>query len=156
MIGSAAATPYKSPLMFTSIIWCQSSVFSAESGEFLGYIHRLLLGEERFYDDIFADMKVPYVPVRWRRDVNPDEESIEADEKQARVLPSDSAEVGEAYVFTALDATSRMVISFHVGRRDQANANLFMQDLRARLHVMPMLVLSTISWSYTRWMAEAS
>ena len=43
----------------------------AESGLFLQRIHRLLLGEDGFYDDVFAAMGVPYEPVRWRRDVNP-------------------------------------------------------------------------------------
>jgi IS1 family transposase len=60
--------------------------------------------------------------------------------KQARVTAEDSPEIGEAYVFTALDSTSRMVISFHVGKRDQVNADLFMADLRSRLHVMPSIV----------------
>ncbi len=36
----------------------------AESGQFLDWMHKLLLGEERFYDEIFASMKVPYQPVR--------------------------------------------------------------------------------------------
>jgi 2-oxoglutarate dehydrogenase E1 component len=49
----------------------------AESGLFLQRIHRLLLGEDGFYDGVFAAMGVPYEPVRWRRDVNPmDSESI--------------------------------------------------------------------------------
>jgi 2-oxoglutarate dehydrogenase E1 component len=43
----------------------------AESGLFLQRIHRLLLGEDGFYDDVFASMGVPYEPVRWRRDINP-------------------------------------------------------------------------------------
>jgi IS1 family transposase len=60
--------------------------------------------------------------------------------KQARVTAEDSAEVGEAYTFTAMDATSRMVVSFHVGKRDQANADAFMADLRSRLSVMPSIV----------------
>ncbi len=33
-IGSTAATPLRTPLIFTSTIWCQSSVFSEETGEF--------------------------------------------------------------------------------------------------------------------------
>ncbi|MBN9609965.1 MAG: alpha-ketoglutarate decarboxylase [Actinobacteria bacterium 69-20] len=37
----------------------------AESGEFLKRIHALLLGESGFYDDVFADLRVPYEPVRW-------------------------------------------------------------------------------------------
>ena len=43
----------------------------AESGEFLGWIHRLLLGEESFYDEIFASLAVPYEPARWRVDTSP-------------------------------------------------------------------------------------
>jgi 2-oxoglutarate decarboxylase len=50
----------------------------AESGLFLQRVHRLLLGEDGFYDDVFAAMGVPYEPVRWRRDVNPmDSEAVQ-------------------------------------------------------------------------------
>ncbi|HVV37934.1 MAG TPA: multifunctional oxoglutarate decarboxylase/oxoglutarate dehydrogenase thiamine pyrophosphate-binding subunit/dihydrolipoyllysine-residue succinyltransferase subunit [Acidimicrobiales bacterium] len=44
----------------------------AESGEFLQWVHKFLLGEEAFYDDIFRSMGVPYEPVRWRRDATGD------------------------------------------------------------------------------------
>jgi 2-oxoglutarate decarboxylase len=40
----------------------------AESGMFLQRVHELLIGEDGFYDGIFASMGVPYEPVRWRRD----------------------------------------------------------------------------------------
>ena len=40
----------------------------AQSGEFLQKIHQLLLGEDGFYDDIFAALRIPYEPVRWVRD----------------------------------------------------------------------------------------
>jgi 2-oxoglutarate decarboxylase len=43
----------------------------AESGEFLGRVEELLLGEDRFYEEIFASMGVPYVPVEWRADERP-------------------------------------------------------------------------------------
>ncbi|MFN3240271.1 MAG: multifunctional oxoglutarate decarboxylase/oxoglutarate dehydrogenase thiamine pyrophosphate-binding subunit/dihydrolipoyllysine-residue succinyltransferase subunit [Planctomycetota bacterium] len=36
----------------------------AESGQFLDWMHKLLLGDENFYDDIFRSMNVPYQPVR--------------------------------------------------------------------------------------------
>jgi len=58
----------------------------AESGEFLGHIQRLLLGEEEFYDEVFRSMHVPYVPARWHQDVNPAHDSKEAIQKHARVL----------------------------------------------------------------------
>jgi multifunctional 2-oxoglutarate metabolism enzyme len=58
----------------------------AESGEFLARMHRLLLGEDDFYADVFASMTVPYVPVQWHKDIRPSGDSLEAVEKQARVL----------------------------------------------------------------------
>jgi len=39
----------------------------AQSGEFLRRIHQLLLADE-FYDEIFAALRIPYDPVRWRVD----------------------------------------------------------------------------------------
>ncbi len=40
----------------------------AGSGEFLRIIHELLLGERGFYDEIFADLRIPYQPIRWATD----------------------------------------------------------------------------------------
>ncbi len=40
----------------------------AESGLFLKKVHELLLGEDDFYDRVFADMRVPYEAVKWRVD----------------------------------------------------------------------------------------
>ncbi|MGH1493269.1 MAG: 2-oxo acid dehydrogenase subunit E2, partial [Acidimicrobiales bacterium] len=40
----------------------------AESGLFLKKVHELLLGEDGFYDSLFADMAVPYEAVKWRID----------------------------------------------------------------------------------------
>jgi 2-oxoglutarate dehydrogenase E1 component len=41
----------------------------AQSGEFLQRIHRLLLGEDGFYDEIFASLQIPYEPIRWVKDI---------------------------------------------------------------------------------------
>ena len=41
----------------------------AQSGDFLRRIHQLLLGEDGFYDDVFAALHIPYEPVRWVRDI---------------------------------------------------------------------------------------
>ncbi len=58
----------------------------AESGELLRRIHQFLLGEDRFYDEIFAAMGIPYVPARWATDSNPPPGSRPWAEKQARVF----------------------------------------------------------------------
>ncbi|MEU4198159.1 multifunctional oxoglutarate decarboxylase/oxoglutarate dehydrogenase thiamine pyrophosphate-binding subunit/dihydrolipoyllysine-residue succinyltransferase subunit [Kribbella sp. NPDC026611] len=56
----------------------------AQSGEFLRRIHQLLLGAERFYDEIFQSLRIPYEPIRWAADLpHSHEEDIS---KQARIL----------------------------------------------------------------------
>ncbi len=40
----------------------------AESGAFLGRLQSLLQGDDDFYDRIFADLKLPYHPVKWEPD----------------------------------------------------------------------------------------
>ncbi|ONI84339.1 alpha-ketoglutarate decarboxylase [Actinosynnema sp. ALI-1.44] len=41
----------------------------AESGEFLRRIHQLLLGDDKFYDDVFTSLRIPYEPIRWVQDI---------------------------------------------------------------------------------------
>ncbi|WP_437275452.1 IS1 family transposase [Sorangium sp. So ce375] len=57
--------------------------------------------------------------------------------KQARVTEKDPAEHGDAYLYVALDANTKLAISFHVGKRDGENTETFIKDLRARLTVVP-------------------
>ncbi len=40
----------------------------AESGAFLAKLQQLLQGEDNFYDGIFRELKIPYMPVRWQTD----------------------------------------------------------------------------------------
>jgi 2-oxoglutarate decarboxylase len=62
----------------------------AESGDFLRRLHQLLLGEDGFYDEVFASLRIPYTPVRWMPDVRVSHEG--QIDKEARVI-----EVIEAY-----------------------------------------------------------
>jgi IS1 family transposase len=65
--------------------------------------------------------------------------------KEARCDPSkDPAEWGDVYSFLAIDSTAKIVISFHVGKRDQASTDTFIADLRARLRVVPHI--TTDGW----------
>lgn len=60
--------------------------------------------------------------------------------KQARATPEHlAAGCGEQYTFTALAMPSRYVVTWKVGRRDEATADAFIADLRARLVVMPAM-----------------
>ncbi len=44
----------------------------AGSGEFLKIVHQLLIGEEHFYEELFAAMRVPSDPIHWAQDINVD------------------------------------------------------------------------------------
>ncbi len=56
----------------------------AQSGDFLRRIHALLLGEEEFYDEIFAALRIPYEPIRWAQDIATSHDDQIG--KQARIL----------------------------------------------------------------------
>ncbi len=99
MIGYDAAHQGMSPQTLSSLgvskvmnITCTYDhrvIQGAESGQFLEYIHSLLLGEEKFYEMLFADLHMPFAPVKW----SPDTSTVsfgggaaqEQIEKQARV-----------------------------------------------------------------------
>jgi len=55
----------------------------AQSGDFLRRIHEILLGEGSFYDEIFAALRIPYVPIRWVNDIQSGKDN--AVSKTARV-----------------------------------------------------------------------
>ncbi len=56
----------------------------AQSGDFLRQVHRLLLGEDGFYDEIFEDLRIPYEPIRWVQDISATHDDDVA--KSARVI----------------------------------------------------------------------
>lgn len=56
----------------------------AQSGEFLGQVHKYLLGQDGFYDEIFRALRIPYEPIRWNADIATSHDD-EID-KQARIL----------------------------------------------------------------------
>jgi 2-oxoglutarate decarboxylase len=47
----------------------------AGSGEFLKIVHELLIGQRNFYEDIFAALRIPYVPIQWAEDISVNESS---------------------------------------------------------------------------------
>ncbi|MBI2873238.1 MAG: IS1 family transposase [Chloroflexi bacterium] len=54
--------------------------------------------------------------------------------KQRHVLDTENpAEVGDFYTWVAIDADSKVVPAFRVGKRDAANAHAFITDLASRL-----------------------
>ena len=41
----------------------------AGSGEYLKKVHELLIGGDNFYEDIFASLRIPYMPIHWAEDI---------------------------------------------------------------------------------------
>ena len=93
----------------------------------------LTIGEgcQRLHDRLVLDLACSLIEL--------DEQWSFILKKEARVTPKDGPDVGDVWTWVALDRTSRLTISFIVGKRDQATADAFVADLRARLVVMPQV-----------------
>jgi IS1 family transposase len=65
-------------------------------------------------------------------------------QKQLTAEEKLGTELGDQYVFVALDAETKLVPAFSVGRRTAAMAGMFMRDLRAR--IVTRFQLSTDSY----------
>jgi 2-oxoglutarate dehydrogenase E1 component len=102
----------------------------AESGEFLAKVHRLLLGEDGFYEAVFRSMGVPYVPVRWREDQRA-ESDLEAAEKQARVYQLINMYRVRGHLIADLDPLEAKPPSMHP-ELDPASFGLTIWDLERR------------------------
>jgi IS1 family transposase len=96
----------------------------------------LALGEgcDRLHNRLVRDLSCSLVDM--------DEQWGWVKKKGPRVTAEDPADIGEQWTWVALDRSSRLAISYHVGRRDQVSANAFLADLRSRLVVMPQLMTS--------------
>src|SRR3984957_1288289 len=53
--------------------------------------------------------------------------------KQKNVPEEKQGEAGDVWTWTALDADSKLIVSWFVGNRDAESANFFMQDVATRL-----------------------
>ncbi len=79
----------------------------AESGLFLNKIHEYLVGEHRFYDEIFESLEITYPPLRWAEDYNPSlfgtDHSFEQTVKQAKVLQLINAYRRDGHILADID-----------------------------------------------------
>lgn len=69
--------------------------------------------------------------------------------KQKNLRPGDAARgLGDVWTFVAIDADTRMVPSYFVGKRDSYSANTFVEDLAARLDSQRVQVSSDALVAY--------
>jgi 2-oxoglutarate dehydrogenase E1 component len=89
----------------------------AESGAFLALVHELLIGERAFYNTIFADLGIPYPPLRWNRDRNPfflpSDHQREQTIKEARVIELINAYRVRGHLLADIDPLHALPILYH-------------------------------------------
>jgi len=109
----------------------------AESAEFLDYLNRLLIGEDRFYDQIFAALKIPFEPVRWANDNtiinsrgNIDEE--EAIEKSSYVIMMINAYRVRGHLLASINPLG--FLSYYCPELDPAYYGFTIWDLDRYFH----------------------
>ena len=89
----------------------------AESGAFLALVHELLIGKHNFYDEIFADLGIPYKPMHWAIDRNPalfgGDRSHEQMVKQVRVRELINAYRIRGHLIADTDPLHAMPLRYH-------------------------------------------
>ncbi len=65
---------------------------------------------------------------------------------QRRLPMNAPAEWGDQYVWIALDSITKMVLGFHVGKREAVSANEFMRDLSERIDGRFQLTTDGLRW----------
>ncbi|WP_437794240.1 IS1 family transposase [Sorangium sp. So ce693] len=90
-------------------------------------------GCARLHDRLVRDLTCPLVDL--------DEMHSWCGRRQVHVDPAqhDAATSGEQWIWAAICRTSKLVIAWHVGKRDQESADALVEDVRARLTVMPQI-----------------
>src|SRR4030095_9881986 len=89
----------------------------AESGAFLARVHELLLGENKFYDEIFTDLGIAHAPMRWSVDRNPlflgGDQMHEQSIRQARVMELINAYRVRGHLLADIDQLPGMPVLYH-------------------------------------------
>jgi IS1 family transposase len=83
---------------------------------------------ERVFDRIVRDARPRFVQA--------DELWSFVHTKEAHIGIGDPKEWGDAYTFMALDSETKLILSYHVGKRDGASALAFVRDLSERIDPM--------------------
>src|SRR5436190_5679349 len=104
----------------------------AESGAFLARVHELLLGKDKFYENIFADLEIPHAPLRWNVDRNPlflgADQMHEQSVRQARVMELINAYRVRGHLLADIDPLHALPLLYHP-ELDIETYNLTIWDL---------------------------
>ncbi|WP_441290211.1 IS1 family transposase [Sorangium sp. KYC3313] len=90
-------------------------------------------GCARLHDRLVRDLTSPLV------DLDEQHSWCKVRQKQLDPAKHSAAEMGEQWTWAAICRTSKLIIAWHVGKRDQESADALVEDVRARLTVMPQV-----------------
>ena len=79
----------------------------------------------RLHDHLIRDVQVAHIEL--------DEVWSYVRKKQKKVKKEDGSDVGDQYLFTAMDATGKAILAYKVGKRTAENTQEFVADLRERV-----------------------
>ena len=104
----------------------------AESGAFLARVHEFLIGKHDFYKNIFLDLGIPHVSLRWNLDRNPfflpGDQVREQTLKEARVIELINAYRVRGHLIADTDPLHALPILYHP-ELDIENYGLTIWDL---------------------------
>jgi 2-oxoglutarate dehydrogenase E1 component len=104
----------------------------AESGGFLARVHELLIGKLNFYDNVFKDLGIAHVPLRWNVDRNPafspGDHTREQTIKESRVMELINAYRVRGHLIADIDPLHAMPVLYH-SELDMENYGLTIWDL---------------------------
>ncbi|MCI5047554.1 MAG: IS1 family transposase [Aquisalinus sp.] len=83
------------------------------------------------HDQTFHDLNVDYIEL--------DELWSFVGKKQRKTTKRDGDDMGDQYIFTALDRFNKAILSYRIGKRNATNTRLFMYDLRDRVLNTPQI-----------------
>lgn len=92
---------------------------------------RIGQGSARVHDGMMQNLQPAYIEM--------DEAWAYIGKKQRKLTPDDPADFGDQYTFLALDGTAKAIISYRVGKRNDATTRQFLMDLRQRVINAPQI-----------------
>lgn len=101
----------------------------AESGLFLAHLHKLLIGENGFYDEIFSDLGLLHPPLRWAEDYNPIFFGSEKEKAQEQANVSQLIDAYRVRGHLLADIDPLRMTTHHASELDLENFGLTIWDL---------------------------
>jgi 2-oxoglutarate dehydrogenase E1 component len=131
MMPNVLATLAVSKVVTITSTYDHRVIQGAESGEFLQYIHQLLLGEHRFYDQLYAGLDIPFEPMRWsvEKGVNPfhQQDQPEVIDKEGRVVQMINAYRVRGHILARINPLGHE--AYYYPELDPAHYNFTIWDL---------------------------